>query len=200
MKNTCYQLTVDYSWYKATVWDCDAKFEFEILCNTGKWSGETSINEVNYDIKNTLDGVFFKYIDSIVAEIDFFTRDSWKNFAEISFQGEKLSLKKSNSFSGLELTNTDSATVLKLELNWHVDDKKNWLMRLLTRQQYYLVRQGDVSMNQLELLQLIAICGYCVVVLASINTNDYSGKLSHVPMYEKGKRRPQWFDFWKHNR
>ncbi|MDJ1486361.1 hypothetical protein QNI16_38130 [Cytophagaceae bacterium YF14B1] len=161
MENTCFQIIVDNSRYKAHIWDCDAKYEFEVLCNSNTWlrtwSGKSIIGGEEYTFRNTSGGIFFEHDKKVLAEINIYTGRFWEKNARINIGGEIVTLKMKNPYSHLELRKADLTSVLVLKSGWHVDEKKNWLMRLLTRQQYYLVSPEDIAINRVITLRLDSI-------------------------------------------
>ena len=160
MENTCFQIIVDDSHYKATVWDCDAKFEFEVICNGGD-SGETTIDGETYTFKRDSKGIVFEHGNHVLACIHFSSGQMWERFAKITMDNETLHLRKGGFGEGITLFTSNSVRVLKLESNFHEDETKSWLMRKLSRQHYYLVRPAHIPLERLQLMRLIAICAFC---------------------------------------
>lgn len=168
MENTCFQIIVDNSGYTATVWDCEAKFEFEVTCNAGD-SRETNINGESYTFKKDSKGIAFEHRHHPLAHIRFSSGQMWERLAKITMDNETLHLRNDGFGDGITLFTSNSVRVLRLESHWHEDETKSWLMRVLTRQHYYLVRPADMPMERLQLLRLIAICAFCFATFEYLN-------------------------------
>jgi len=175
MDKECFQLFTDYVRYRAEVWDCNDKCEFELTCGTNAWLGETILNGVKHSITNFSKGIFLECYNSVLAEIRISTGQLWERFAEITIGSEIFFLRKSYPASGLKLLSSHSIPVLILESKWYEDKQRNFLMRLFTRKPYYLITVADTYLDRLQLLQLLAICSYCILVFKAIDFNEYSG-------------------------
>lgn len=163
MENTCFQIIVENGGYNVTVWDCDAKFEFEVRCTD---RGSVTIDGETYDFNMASQRIYFERYNKIIAQIDI----SSSEFAQISIGNATLHLRMDGPSSELtlETPESDPVPVLILESRWHENEKQNRLMRLLNRQQYYLVRLGNIPMDRVPLLKLIAICAYCIGTFRSM--------------------------------